>query len=141
MPSRRGFLSLCSLSALSVVSGCTMGDDSKPVDLRLLNDDTEEWPMKVAIERDTEGEIFRTEETIPADNGEDLGEVVIEDAFNGTSDDQFTVRVWLNGEQTGTFEYEITCDDDNRFNLLIEHRPYNPDDGEPVAYVPARCWE
>lgn len=141
MPSRRGFLCLCSLAATSVVSGCTMDEESKPVEVLLQSDDTAEWSMTVTVEGDTDEEVFRTEESIPPDDGEDLGEVRIENAFEGMSGDRYTINVWLGGEPAGLFEYEITCDDDNRFSLLVEHRPYSPDDGEPVDYVPHRCGE
>lgn len=96
--------------------------------------------MTVAVERDTGEEVFRTEETIPADDGT-LGEVLIEDAFEGTSNDQFTVRAWLDGEPAGTNDYKITCPDDNRFSLLVEHQPYRFDDGQPVDYVARWCAE
>jgi hypothetical protein len=76
---------------------------------------------------------------VPADSGEDLGEVLIEDAFSGAPGDQFTVRVWLDGASIDTFDYEITCPEDNRFSLLVEHRPYTPDDGDPVDYVADWC--
>lgn len=142
MPSRRRVLRLWSLAAAGAIGGCTTRQaDSKPVDVLLQNDDTEERRLTVAVEGDTDGELFRTEETIPADDGEDLGEVRIEHAFEGTTDDHFTVRVWLDGEPAGTFDYEITCPDENRFSLLVEHEPYSPDDGEPVDYVPDRCGE
>lgn len=141
MPSRRAVLGLCSLAAANAFSGCSATvERSKKVDALLQSDDTEEWQMTVAVERDTGEEMFRTEETIPADDGT-LGEVQIEDAFEGTSSDQFTVRVWLDGESAGTFDYEITCPDGNRFSLLVEHRPYSPDDGEPVDYVAKWCAE
>ena len=140
MPSRRRVLSGCALGASSILSGCMMGEEPKPVDVLLQSDDTEEWSMTVTVERDSDGEVFQTTESIPADDG-DLGEVLIEDAFEGTSDDQFTIRVWLNSEQAGTFEYEITCDEDNRFSLLVEHQPYSPSDGEPVDYVSHRCFK
>jgi hypothetical protein len=84
---------------------------------------------------------FRTEETVPAGSGEDLGDALIQDAFSGASGDQFAVRVWLDGESTGTFDYEITCSDENRFSLLVEHRPYTLDDGDPVDYVADWCAE
>lgn len=142
MSSRRKFLYLCSLAATGAFSGCsTKQENSKTVDVLLQNDDTEEWQMTVAVERDTDEEMLRAEETIPADDGEVLGEVLIEDAFEGTPDDQFTVRVWLDGEPAGAFDYEITCPNDNRFSLLVEHRPYSPDDGGPVDYVAGWCAE
>lgn len=139
-PSRRGVLTLFGLFASSTVTGSTMTrDEPKPVNVLLQNDDTQEWPLLVAVEDTTGSEVFQTEQTIPADTGEDLGEVLLEDAFSGNSGDQFTVRTRLDGDSAGTFDYEITCQDDNWFSLLIEHRPYDPDDGEPVDYVPDRC--
>jgi hypothetical protein len=117
------------------------GEEPKPVDVLLQNDDTGEWQMTVAVEDTAGEEVFRTDKTIPADTGEDLGEVLVEDAFRGNSDDQFTVQAWLESEPAGTFDYEITCPDDNRFSLLVEHTPYDPDDGEPVDYVADRCGE
>ncbi len=141
MPSRRAVLGLCSLVTASAFSGCsTTREKPKKVDVLLQSDDTEKWRMTVAVERDTGEEVFRTEETIPADDGT-LGEVLIEDAFEGTSNDQFTVRAWLDGESEGTFDYEITCPDGNRFSLLVEHQPYRLGDGEPVDYVADWCAE
>lgn len=140
MPSRRAVLGLCSLTAMSALGGCsTAGEDSKPVNVLLQSDDTEEWQMTVAVERETGEEAFRTEETVPADDGINLGEVRIEDAFEGTSGDQFTVRAWLEGEPEGTYDYEITCPTDNRFSLLVEHEPYSSSDGEPLHYVDRWC--
>lgn len=139
MPSRRGVLRLCGLAAASAFSGCSTGEEPKPVAVLLQNDDTEAWPLTVAVERDGGEEVFRTEETVPADDGEDLGEVLIEDAFEGASRDRLSVRAWLDGEPAGTFDYEITCADENRFSLLVEHRPRAGDDGEPVDYVADRC--
>jgi hypothetical protein len=124
---------------MSVVSGCTMGEDPKPVDVLLQNNDTEEWPITVIVVRDTDEEVFQREETIPPGTGVVLGEVPIKNAFEGTVGDQFTVRVRLNGESAGTFDYEITCNEDNRFSLLVEHRPYSSGDGEPIDYVSDRC--
>jgi hypothetical protein len=133
------------VTLVGALAGCGAlpgdGDSARPVDVLLQNDDTEAWPLTVAVETESGGERFRTEETIPADTGEDLGEVLIEDAFEGAAGDQFAVQVWLDGEPAGTFEYEITCPDDNRISLLVEHEPYTPDDGEPVDYVPDRCGE
>lgn len=95
--------------------------------------------MTVAVEDGTDEEAFRTKETIPPDDGEDLGEVLIENAFVGTSGDPFTVRVWIDGEPAGTFDYEITCNEYDYFSLLGEHRLYGPDDGESVDYVSRWC--
>lgn len=140
MPTRRRFLSIGGLVITSTVSGCSMiRGDSKPVDVLFQNDDFEEWQVRVTVEDTTGEEVFRIEKIIPADSGEDLGEVLVEDAFTGNSGDQFTVQAWLEGEPAGTFDYEITCPDDNRFSLLVEHTPYEPDDGEPIDYVADRC--
>lgn len=87
--------------------------------------------MTVAVERVTAEEVFRAEKTIPADDGI-LGEGLIEDAFEGTSDDRVKVQVWLDDEPAGTFDQEITCPADNRFGVLVVHLHYSPDDGEPV---------
>lgn len=140
---RRHVLAVTGVTLVGGLAGCAalLDDDSSetPVDVLLQNDDTDEWQLTVAVEDGTGEEVFRTEETVPADDGEDLGVVRIEDAFKGTTGDQFTVQTWLDGEPAGTFDYEITCSDDNRFSLLIEHTPYDPDDGEPVDYVADRC--
>lgn len=140
MPSRRNILCLCSLALVNTSSGCSMTrEEPENVEVILQNDDTEEWQMTVVVEQDSEEEVFRTEEVIPADDGEDLGEVRIENAFEGTSTEQFTVHVWLKSESAGTFDYEITCQDNNYFNLLVEYQPYSHDSKEPVHYVPHRC--
>lgn len=95
--------------------------------------------MTVVVARERGEEVVRTRETIPADDSEDLGEVLIEGAFAGTLDDRFTVRVGLAGEPVGTFDYEITWPDDNRFSLLVEHRLDGKAGEEPVDYVGDRC--
>lgn len=139
MRSRRTVLSLCSLTATSAFSGCSMGGtSSKPVEVILHNDDTEPWQLTVLVEGDTGEQVFRTEERIPADDGNNLGEVRVGDAFTGRLGDQFTVTTWLDAESAGTFEYEITCSADNYISLLVEHRSHRGD-GEPVHYVPHRC--
>jgi hypothetical protein len=139
MPSRRAVLYLCSLTAASAASGCsTTREQPKPVNVLLQNDDTEEWSMTVAVEDEAE-EVFRTEETIPADGGTRLGEVLIENAFEGAPGDQFTVHAWFDGEPSGTFDYEITCRNDNRFSFLVEHRRHRSEDGEPVDYLARWC--
>ena len=94
--------------------------------------------MTVAVEDEAE-EVFRTEETIPADGGTRLGEVLIENAFEGAPGDQFTVHAWFDGEPSGTFDYEITCRNDNRFSFLVEHRRHRSEDGEPVDYLARWC--
>jgi hypothetical protein len=140
MPSRRRVLSTVAVGATGLLGGCAATrEESKPVEVLLQNDDTEAWRLTVAVEDDAGEEVFRTEETIPADTGEDLGEVPIEDAFSGAPDERFVVRAWLRGESVGTFDYEITCPDENRFSLLVEHQPYTPDDGDPVDYVADWC--
>lgn len=142
---RRHILAAIGTTAVGLLAGCAAipgGQSSdKPVNVLLQNDDNEAWQLTVAVKDETDKEVFRSEETIPADTGEDLGEVLIEEAFKGTTDDQFAVQVWLEGEPAGTFDYEVTCPEDNRFSLLVEHTPYEPDDGEPVDYVPDRCGE
>lgn len=142
MPSRRSVLAVGGLAVASALSGCSMSRaQPKPVNVLLQNDDTRAWPVTIAVE-DTNGEVvFRTAETVPADTGEDLGEVLVEDAFQARSGDRVTVRTWLDGDPAGTFDYELTCKSDNRFSLLVEHEPYDPDDGELVDYVPHRCGE
>ena len=139
MPSRRTVLGLCGLAVTTVLSGCSGATDrAKPVDVLLQSDDTEAWPLTVTVESETGADVFRTTETTPADDGTSLGEVLVEDAFEGSSGDRFTVRATLDGEQAGTFDYEITCPRDNRFSLLVEHHE-NHDDGEPVHYVADAC--
>jgi hypothetical protein len=140
MPSRRTVIGLCGLAAASALSGCSTTDEQpKQVDVLLQNDDTEAWQLTVAVERESGDELFRTENTIPADDGT-LGEVLVEDAFEGSSGDRFIVRVWLDDDPAGTFDYEITCPRANRLSLLVEHHD-NHADGEPVDYVPDRCAE
>lgn len=91
------------------------------------------------VEDETGKEVFQTEETIPPNDGEDLGEVLIEDAFTGSSGDQFTVQAWLDGEPADTFDYEITCSEDNRFTLDVEDRPFSSGNGDLVEYVDRWC--
>lgn len=124
------------LTGCAAVPGVESSDE--PVNVSLQNDDTEEWQLTVAVEDVAGEEVFGTVETVPADTGEDLGEVLIEDALEGTTGDQSTVHVWLDGELAGTFDNEVTCPEENRFSLLVEHTPYDPDDGEPVDYVADR---
>jgi hypothetical protein len=138
MPSRRTVLRTCSVAAAAGLAGCgALRDESRPVNVLLQNDDDREWPLTVAVERDDE-ELFRTEETVPADDGTGLGEVRIEDAFDGTDGEGVTVRAWLDGEPAGTFDYTVTCSEDNRFSLLVEH---DATTGDSVDYVARRCGE
>lgn len=109
------------------------------MDILLQNDDTEPWQMRLVVELDSGERVFQTEETIPADDGEHLGEGLIEGAFKGTSGDRFTARARLEEEPAGTFDYEITCPTGNRMSLLVEHQPFPAHDGEPVHYVADRC--
>ena len=136
MPSRRQILHAGSVGAIGLLSGCaTSRARSVQVDVLLQNDDTKQWPLTVVVERDGK-EVFQTETVVPADDGT-LGETSIENAFTGTLSDQFTVHVTLDEEQVGTFEYEITCEDDNRFSVLIMHEPFGS--GDPISFVAARC--
>lgn len=108
------------------------------MDVLLHNDDTEPWELTVVVAQDAGEQVFETTETIPADDGVDLGKIRVESAFKGTRNDQFTVRAWLADEPAGTFEYEVTCPDDNYIALLVEHQPYHGD-GEPVHYNSHWC--
>jgi len=141
MPSKRRVLSLCGLAITTAVSGCLgTREASIPVFIQLRNEDTRaEWQLTVGVEDETGEEVFRTEESIPPNDGQDLGEVRIEDAFRGRTGDRFTVRAWLDGEPAGTFDYEITCQEDNRFTLDVEDRPFSAGDGDLVAYVDRWC--
>jgi hypothetical protein len=139
MPSRRTVLRTWSLAAATALAGCgAIRDDPSPVTVLLQNDDDRRWDLTVTVERDDE-ELFRTEETVPADDGTNLGTVRIEDAFEGTDGERFTVRVRLDGERVGTFDYTVTCSEDNRFGLLVEHDATDTGDGDPVDYVAHRC--
>lgn len=140
MASRRRILQLCSLGTFGVLGGCSTAlAQPKPVDVLLQNDDTEPRQVEVVVERASGEPVFRTDEIIPP--GHDLGEVLVEDGFEGASGDRFTVRARLDEEPAGTFEYEITCPIDNRLNLLVEHQPDAVSDGEPIHYVADRCHE
>ncbi|WP_276257602.1 hypothetical protein [Haloglomus litoreum] len=138
MPSRRALLRAGGIVVTAGLAGCSaLQDEPRPVNVLLQNDDDREWPLTVAVERDGE-ELFRTEETVPADDGTGLGEVRIEDAFEGTDGEGFTVRAWLDGDPAGTFEYTVTCPEDNRFSLLVEH---DATTGDALDYVARRCGE
>lgn len=111
MPSRRQVLSSSGFVVIGVLGGCMeIEAESATVDIRLLNDDTREWPLAVSVETEDKV-VFETTRTVPADTGTDLGEILIEDAFEGGSGDEFTVGVALGGEQVESFNYEITCAD------------------------------
>lgn len=142
MPSRRKFLSLAVAGTLSSIAGCSsLTDDTEnplPVAVRLHNDDTEAQELRVVITDGSDEQVFETTKTIPADNGTDLGRVRIDSAFEGIPGDTFTVRAWLNGDSAGTFDYEVTCPEDNYIALLIEHRS-DRRDGEPVHYNDHWC--
>lgn len=134
------FLSSGAIVVMGAVSGCSMRrEESKPVNVLFHNDDSEELRVRVTVEDTSGREVYRTEETVPSDSGEGLGEVLVENAFDGSSGDRFTVQVWVEGEPAGTFDYEITCPEDNRFSVLVEHNPYESGDGEPVHYVSRTC--
>jgi hypothetical protein len=138
MPSRRTVLRTCGVVAAAGLAGCgALQDEPRPVNVLLQNDDDREWPVTVAVEQDDE-ELFRAEETLPADDGTGLGEVRIEDAVEGTDGEGFTVRAWLDGEPAGSFDYTVSCSEDNRFSLLVEHEATA---GDTLDYVARRCGE
>ena len=139
MPSRRKVLSLVPLVTLGPITGCSSWvEDSKSVDVLLHNDDKEPWELTVVVARDAGEQVFETTETVPADDGVNLGKRRIESAFEGTRNEQFTVRAWLAGEPAGTFEYGVTCPEDNYVALLVRHQP-NLGDGEPLQYNSHWC--
>ena len=139
MPSRRKVLSLATLLTLGPITGCSSRvEDPKSVDVLLHNDDTKPWELTVVVAQDTGEQVFETTETVPVDDGVNVGEIRIESAFEGSQTDQFTVRTRLAGEPAGTFEYEVTCPDDNYIALLVEHQSHR-DDGEPVHYNAHWC--
>jgi len=137
MPSRRSVIRSCSVAVAGAVAGCATGREVVPVDVLLQNDDSRAWSMTVAVESETGEEVFRATETVPADDGT-LGELLLEDAFEGTDGDRFTVGAQLDGDPAGTYDYEITCPEDNRFSLLVEHDPDGSGAG-PVDYVDRWC--
>ena len=141
MPSRRRVLSVCGLAVTGVISGCSQTQENpQPVDVRLRNLDRQDnWKLTVAVEEKTGDEVFRTDESIPANDGEDPGEVLVENALRGVSGDHFTIKVWLDGEQAGIFDYKITCSENNQLTLDVEERPFRTANGEPVEYVARRC--
>lgn len=139
MPSRRRVLSWCGLAVTGPLAGCSLSrTEPKPVNALLQSDDTEERQLGVTVTDESGETVFQTVETVPPDDGEDLGEVRIEDAFTGSPGDQFTIEAEFEGEAVGPWDYAVSCPDDNRFSLLVEHRP--ADSGEsPVDYVARRC--
>lgn len=94
---RRHVISAAGATLFGAVAGCSalprVDASEKPVDVLVQNDDTVEWQVTVALEDDVGEEVFRAEEVVPADTGEDLGEVLIEEAVMGRTGDQFTVHV------------------------------------------------
>lgn len=143
MPSRRKVLSLAAAGTVIPVAGCsTVGVDPDPLPVAVLlhNDDTEPQELTVVISRGSDKVVFETTKTIPADDGHDLGRVRIESAFEGQVGDEFTVRAWFDGNPAGTFNYEITCSEDNYIALLVRHRTHRGD-GEPVLYNGHWCAE
>jgi hypothetical protein len=142
MPSRRKVLSLAAVGTLSSIAGCSsLGDgsaDPLPVAVLLDNDDTEAQTLRVVITDGSDERVFETTETIPADDGAGTGRVRIDSAFAGTPGDDFTVRAWFGGESAGTFDYEVTCPEDNYVALLVEHRSHRSD-GVPVHYNDHWC--
>jgi hypothetical protein len=141
MPSRRKVLSVAAAGTLGSIAGCsslTAGADPLPVAVLLHNDDTDARELRVVVTADPDERVFETTETIPADDGTGLGRVRIDSAFEGRPGDEFTVRAWFDGESTRSFDYEVTCPEDNYVALLVDHRP-DQGGGEPVQYNDHWC--
>lgn len=138
--SRRRFIQLSALGSIAALGGCsTVHAESKPVTVLLENNDDEPWEMAVAVKQKNGEEVFRTEEILPPRHDAGMGAVKIDDAFEGGMNDRFTISVWLADESEGTFDYEITCADDNFFDLYVKHEPYPSYNGHPVKFVPTLC--
>lgn len=114
MPSRRTFLHAASLASACVVSGCaTLRTPSTDVDIRLMNFVPEPRTVSVVVTQADE-EVFRTEKTIAAADPEGRATTVdIPGAFEGTEGEHYTVDVTPEGQPTDSYEYEITCADDD----------------------------
>lgn len=142
MPSRRKLLSLSAAGVLSSIAGCSSMIDGTenplPVDVLLHNDDTKAQELRVVTTDDSGERVFETTKTIPADDGTNVGLVRFHSAFEGVPGENFTVRAWFDGEPAGTFDYEVTCPEDNYVALLVEH-PSHRGDGEPVHYNEHWC--
>lgn len=142
MPSRRRVLSLAAAGTLSSIAGCSSlvdgSEDPLPVAVLLDNDDTEAQELRVVIQDGSDDRVFETTKTIPADDGTGVGRVRIESAFEAMPGADFTVRAWFDGEPAGTFDYEVTCPEDNYIALLVEHRSHRGD-GQPVHYNDHWC--
>lgn len=142
MPSRRTVLSMVATGTLSSIAGCSSlidtSADSLPVAVLLDNDDTEPQELKIEITNASDERVFETTETIPADDGTEVGRVRSDAAFTGVPGQEFTVRAWFDGESAGPFDYEITCSEDNYVALLVKHRSHRGD-GEPVQYNDHWC--
>jgi len=141
MPSRRKVLSLAAAGMLSPITGCASSDDDPlPVAVLLHNDATEAQKLRVSITGGSGEQVFETEKAIRADDGTSLGRIRIDEAFEGVSGDNFTVKSWFDGGLAGTFQYEVTCSEDNYIVLLVEHSSHRRD-GEPVHYNAHWCAE
>lgn len=142
MPSRRTVLSLAATGMLGSIVGCASlvnaPEEPLPVAVLLDNDDTEPQEVTVVITRGSGEQVFETTKTIPADDGVNVGRVRLDSAFEGLPGDEFTVQAWFDGDPAGTFEYEVTCPEDNYIALLVEHRSHRDDEG-PIHYNDHWC--
>lgn len=143
MPSRRRFVQLSSTTALACLAGC--GARSIPsalVDITVMNEATDEQSVAITVERDGE-QVYRTRTEVAGNDGT-TGKKHLHDTFGGDEGDQFSVRVSVQEEQFGPFEYDITCadrDTDDYFHILLRNHESTAEDQQPVELIPRRCGE
>jgi len=114
MPSRRAFLCTASIAGGCAISGCTaLGSEPTDVDILIRNNQPVEHSLSIVVSEGSD-EVFRTETTAPASgpSGGLADAPPISAAFEGNDGDQFTVEVALDGQSPETFDYEITCADE-----------------------------
>lgn len=143
MPSRRAFLCTASLAGAYAISGCAaLGSEPTDVDILVRNAQPVEHSLSIVVSEDGD-EVFQTETTVPAsDPPMGLAEAPpISAAFEGNDSDQFTVEVALDGQSAETFDYEITCADEELADLFAVYvlNPQEEQDGARIRVLPNHC--
>lgn len=143
MPSRRAFLCTASIAGACTISGCTaLGSEPTDVDILIRNNQPVEHSLSIVVSKGSD-EVFRTETTVPASgsSGGLADAPPISAAFEGNDSDQFTVEVALDGQSAETFDYEITCADEELADLFAVYvlNPQEEQDGARIRVLPNHC--
>jgi hypothetical protein len=141
---RRDFFAAAGTAGAIAVSGCTsLRKATTEVDITLMNFYAEERTVSIVVKQD-DGEVFRTEKTIPAADPDGPAETLeIPNAFVGADGEQFIVEVTPESQQTDTHDYKITCvdfDTKDTFSVWIMN-PETNEEGKRTDLTSAYCSE